>query len=67
MLCKELLDPEIKLRSEKFSLNAKGCNLSLQESFKLAGHALSNLLSPARNSSSPSSLLSPPVSTKKIG
>ena len=68
MLCKELLDPEIKLRSEKFSLNGKGCNLSLQESFKLAGHALSNLLSPARNSSCPSSPLASPVSIqKKIG
>jgi hypothetical protein len=50
-LCQELLDPSIKIRSEKFSLKRNGCQKSLQESFKLAGHALSNILSPARNSS----------------
>ena len=50
-LCQELLDPSIKIRSEKFSLRRNGCQKSLQESFKLAGHALSNILSPARNSS----------------
>ena len=50
-LCQELLDPSKKIRSEKFSLRRNGCQKSLQESFKLAGHALSNILSPARNSS----------------
>ena len=32
-------------------MKRNGCQKSLQESFKLAGHALSNILSPARNSS----------------
>ncbi len=66
-LCKELLDPEIKIRSEKFSRSRLGCNLSLQESLKLAGHSLSKAMSPARNQIPVSSPLSSPVSCSKTG
>ena len=66
MLCKELLDPEIKFRSEKFSkTNGKGCNFSLQESFRIAGHELSKAMSPARNKSPFTSPLNSPASSPK--